>query len=140
MHRRAARERHRAGPQGVVRGGYEDLVAVVDERLQRHRDENKGAVADEHVLDVRVRQTFGLVVLRDGGARRVDAARVRVALRLRKMMDDVRCDGRGCLEAERRRVADVQARILWPSDSRRCASTDRASDVVPDVLENSCSV
>jgi len=80
VHRRTAGQRDRAGPQRVVRRRHQDLVAVVEERLERHRDQLGHPVADVDVVDDRVRQSAGLVVLRDGGAGGVDAARVGVAL------------------------------------------------------------
>ncbi len=80
VHRSAAGQRHGARPQRVVGRGHEDLVAVVDEGLEHHRDQLGDAVADEDVVDVDVAQAALLVVLRDGGARGVDATGVAVAL------------------------------------------------------------
>ena len=136
VHRRAPAQRHRARPQGVVRRGHEDLVALVDERLQHHRDELGDAVADEDVLHRRVPQPARLVVLRHGGARLVDPARVAVPLRLRQVVDDVRLDGRRRLEAERRRVADVQLEDAVALGLEALGlDEDGAADVVADAAE-----
>ena len=108
VHRRAAGEGDRAGPQRVVGRRDQDLVAVVDEGLQHHRDQLGDAVADEDVLDRDVAQPALLVVLRDRRPGGVDALGVAVALRLGQVVDHVGDDRLGRLEAERRRVADVQ--------------------------------
>ena len=106
--RGAAGEGDRAGPQRVVRRRHEDLVAVVDEGLEHHRDQLGDAVADVDVLDADLAQPVRLVVVHDRGARRPDALRVGVALRLRQVVDHVGDDLLGRLEAEGCGVADVE--------------------------------
>jgi hypothetical protein len=51
VHGRAAGEGDRGRPQRVVRGGDEDFVAVVEQRLHRHLDQLGDAVAQVDVLD-----------------------------------------------------------------------------------------
>jgi hypothetical protein len=46
----ASGQRDGAGPQRVVRRRHEDLVAVVDERGEDHRDQLGDAVPDEDVV------------------------------------------------------------------------------------------
>ena len=136
VHRGAAGQRDRTGPQRVVGRGHQDLVAVVDERLQHHRDQLGDAVADEDVVDADVAQAVLLVVVRDRRPGGVDALGVAVALRLGQVVHHVGDDRLGRLEAERRRVADVQLEdpVSLGLEPVRL-DQDRAADVVADVLE-----
>ena len=136
VHGLAAGERHGTRPQGVVGGGNEDLVTVVDEGLQHHADELRDAVADEDVIDERLAQAAALVVLRDGGARRVDAAAVAVALRVVQVVLHVGQDCLRCLEAERGGVADVQLEDLVALGLEALGLfEDRTAHVVTHVLK-----
>src|SRR5699024_11483296 len=81
VHGAAAGERDRGGPQRVVRGGDEHLVAVVHDRLAGHLDELGDAVAQVDVVQAHVGHALGLVVLRDRAPGRDDALGVGVALR-----------------------------------------------------------
>ena len=56
VHRGAAGQRGRRRPQRVVRRGDQHLVAVVEQRLQRHRDQLGDAVAEVDVVDVEARE------------------------------------------------------------------------------------
>ena len=132
--------RDRAGPQRVVGGRHQDLVAVVDERLEHHRDQLGDAVADEDVLDADVAQAVRLVVVRHRGAGGVDALGVAVALRLGQVVDHVGEDRLGRLEAERRRVADVELEDPVPLGLEPLGlDQDRPADVVADVAAASGS-
>ena len=136
VHRGAAGQRDRAGPQRVVGGRDEHLVAVVDERLQHHRDELGDAVADVDVVDAGVGQPVRLVVLRDRGAGGVDAAGVGVALAVGQVVDHVGDDRLGGLEPERRGVADVELEDLVALGLEPLGlDEDRAAHVVAHVLE-----
>ena len=95
-------------PQRVVRRRDEDLVAVVEQALHRHDDELADAVAQVDVLDVETGEVADLVVLLDGASRADDALAVAVALGGRQRADHVDEDVVRRLEAERRRVADVE--------------------------------
>ena len=133
VHRLAAGERDRAGPQRVVRGRHQDLVAVVEEGLEDHRDELGDAVADEDVLDADVAQPARLVVVHHRGAGGVDALGVAVALRLRQVVDHVGEDRLGRLEAEGCGVADVELEDPVPLRLEAvCLEQDRPPDVVAD--------
>jgi hypothetical protein len=108
VHRRPAGQRGARGPQRVVRCGYEHLVAVVEQRLQRHHDQLADAVAEKHVLDVHPEDAAALVVVHDRLAGREDPLGRAVALRARQVEDHVVQDLVGRIEPERSRVADVQ--------------------------------
>jgi len=134
VHGPAAGQGDRPGPQRVVGRGHQDLVAVVDERLEDHGDQLGDAVADEDVVDADLGQPVRLVVLRDGGAGGVDATRVGVALGVRKVVHDVGDDRFGCLEAEGGQVADVQLEYAVALGLQTlCLGEDRAPHVVTDV-------
>ena len=101
------------------------------------RDQLGDSVAEIDVVDVESWESVDEFVAGDhGAARRQDALGVRVTLRVRQRLDHVAHDHVGRIEAERRRVADVQledavALGLQP----RGVSVHRAADLVEDVLE-----
>ena len=134
--RRPPGQGHGPGPQRVVRRRDEDLVAVVDEGGEHHRDQLGDTVADVDVVDVRVGQPARLVVVRDGGAGGVDAAGVAVALRVRQVVDHVLEDRLRRLEPERRGVADVELEDLVPLGLEPLGLLeDRPAHVVADLVE-----
>ncbi len=136
VHRGAAGQRDRAGPQRVVGGRDEHLVAVVDEGLQHHRDQLGDAVADVDVVDAGVGEAVRLVVLRDRGAGGVDAAGVGVALAVGQVVDHVGDDRLGGLEPERGGVADVELEDLVALGLEPLGlDQDRPAHVVADVLQ-----
>ena len=109
VHGRAAAEAGHRGPERIVRRGDQHLVALVEERLHRHRDELRDAVAEEHVVGVDLREAgILLVAVHDGPPRRHDAAAVAVAVRVRDRLDHVAHDLERRLEAEDRGVAGVE--------------------------------
>ena len=113
VHRPAPAQGHLGGPQRVVGGGDEHLVIDVQQGLQDDRDELAHAVAEHDLVDVDV-EALGLVVVRHGGAGRVDPARVRVALRLGQVGDHRAHHRAGRLEAEGGEVADVELEDALP--------------------------
>ena len=108
VHGDAAGERGAGGPERVVRAGDEDLVAVVQKRVERELDELRDAVARVDAVHRDVRQPLDLRVLHDGLARGEEAARIRVALAIGQLLAHVGHDLVRCAEAEGRGVADVQ--------------------------------
>ena len=137
VHRRAAAEARHRGPQRVVRGGDQHLVALVEERLHHHRDELGDAVAEEHVVRTERRERRVLLVAVDhrppGGH---DAPAVAVAVRVRHGLDHVAHDLERRLEAEDGGVAGVELedRVtlgLQPGGLDQCLP----ADLVEDVLE-----
>ena len=137
VHRRAAGQRGRRRPQRVVRRRDQHLVAVVEQGLQRHRDQLGDPVAQVDVVDVEPREALDQLVAGDhrtpGGQ---DALRVGVALGVRQRLDHVPHDHVGRLEAERRRVADVQLEDAVPFGLQpRGVLVHRAADLVQDVLK-----
>ena len=136
VHRGAAGQRDRAGPQRVVGRRHQDLVAVVHERLEHHRDQLGDAVADEDVVDGDVAQAALLVVVRDRRPGGVDALAVAVPLGLGQVVHDVGDDRVRRLEPERRRVADVQLQDPVSLGLQPLGlDQDRSADVVPHVLQ-----
>ena len=135
VHGGAAGEARGRGPQRVVGRRDEHLVAVVEQALHRHDDELADAVAEVDVLDADRREVAQLVVLLDRAPRREDALAVAVALRRRQLLDDVDEDVLGRLEAERRRVADVELEdavplVLEPLGLGEHGTTDLVTDVL----------
>ena len=109
MDRGAARQRCAGGPERIVRCGDQHLVAVVQQRLQCHLDEFGGAIAEVDVVDVEPGKAVDkFIASKNGPAGGLDALGIRVALRVRQRLDHVAHDHVGRLEAEWRRVADVQ--------------------------------
>jgi hypothetical protein len=105
--------------------------AVVEQRLQRHRDQLRDAVSQVDVVDADAGDAQPLVVLRDRPAGAREPAGIAAALRLRQVPDHILEHRIGGLEPERRRVADVEAEdavplLLHPHRLRQ----HRAADVV----------
>ncbi|SUA20956.1 Uncharacterised protein [Neisseria gonorrhoeae] len=65
---RTARKRCRRRPQRVVGRGNQDFVAVVEQRLHRHRNQLGHAVADIDIVYRNIAQTFVLIVVNNGFA------------------------------------------------------------------------
>jgi hypothetical protein len=131
VHRRATAERDPGRPQRVVGRRDEDFVAVVEQRLQSHHDQLGHAVAQVDVLDVEIGEPLLLIVLHDGAPGGQDALGLAVAVRRRQVADDVLEDLVGCVEAERRGVADVQLEDVLPLGLQLHGSFEhRAANVV----------
>ncbi len=109
MHRLTAGQRGHRGPEWIVRCRDEDLVAVVEQRLHRHRDQLGDTVAEDHVVDVEVREVGDELIARHDGPPGGQHARgLGVPLGVGQGVDHVAHDDIGGLEAEQRRVADVE--------------------------------
>src|SRR5665811_2070458 len=122
-------------PQRIVGRGHEDLVAVVHESLQDHRDHLGDAVADEDVLDRHV-QVVALVVLRYGGTGGVDPLGIAVSLRGGQVEDHVPENLCWRLEPERSGVADVEPQDAVTLGLKTfCLNENRTAYVVADMLE-----
>ena len=137
MHGCAARQRGRGRPQRVVRRRDQHLIAVVEQGLQRHRDQLGHPVAQVDVVDVEPGEALDQLVAGDhrapGGQ---DALRVGVPLGVRQGLDHVAHDHVGRLEAERRRVADVELENAVSLGLQpRGVLVHRAADLVQDVLQ-----
>ena len=135
VHRAPAAEVHRAGPQRVVGRRDEDLVAGVEQRLQRHHDQLGHAVAEVHVIRRHAGNAKpGPEVPGDGLAGRRDPPRVAVPLRVR---DGGRHPGQHRVRGEQpegRRVPDVQLDDLVPLRLKLASSPEHGSaNVVTDV-------
>lgn len=128
-------EGHGGGPQRVVRGGDQYLVAVVEQRLHRHLDQLGDAVAEVDVLDVQV-DALGLVVLHDRAARGEQPLRVTVTVGGAQVAEHVLKDLRRAVEAEGRGVARVEL-----EDAMTCCFEPHrlfehgAADLVTDIGE-----
>ncbi len=137
VHGGAAGQRRRRRPQRVVRRGDEHLVAVVEQRLQGHRDELGYPVAQEHVVDVEPGEPVDQFVAGEHGtAGGLNALGIRVALRVGQRLDHVAHDDVGRLEAERRGIADVQLEDAVPLGLEPGrVIVHRTADLVQDVLQ-----
>ena len=108
VHRAAAGQIGGRGPQRVVGGRDQYLVAVVEQPLQGHGDELADPVAEEDVLDLHARHAERLKVLHDRFAGAEQPLRVAVALALGEVGHHFAQDLRRRFEAPRGRIADVQ--------------------------------
>ena len=130
----AAGQGHGSGPEGIVRGRHQHLVAVVEQGLHGHHDQLRNAVADVDVphLDGVDALLLGVVHHRLAGGE--DPLRVRVAAGIGEIEDDVLDDLLRGLKAKGAGVADVElddvvALLLHLAG----AGHDRAADVVADI-------
>ena len=136
VHGLAAGQGHGSGPQRVVRGGDQDLVAVVQQRHEGHGDELADAVAEVDVVHVDVLDAAGLVVLRDGGAGGEDAAGIAVPLGVRQVADHVHQDRVRRFKSKRRGVSDVQFEDPVTLRLHLLGGLkNRSTDVVKDVVK-----
>ncbi|MPM43482.1 hypothetical protein SDC9_90157 [bioreactor metagenome] len=107
MHRVPARQHGLRRPQRVIRGGNEDLVADIGHGLQNHGNQFADTIADQYLRDIDV-QPAGLVVVRNRGARRIDATRIGIAIGFMKMGDERAHHRFGRCESEAGEIADVE--------------------------------
>ncbi len=108
VHRLAAGQAHRSGPQRVIRGRDQHFIAIVQQCLHGHDDQLGHTVAEVDVFDADAFNLLLLVVLHDRLAGAEQAFGVAVALGSGQVADHVLEDFLRCFETERRRVADVQ--------------------------------
>ena len=137
VHRGAAGQGRRRRPQRVVRRRDQHLVAVVQQCLQRHRDQLGDTVAEVDVVDVEAGEPVDEFIAGEHRAAGADdALGVRIALRIGQSLDDVAHDHIGRLEPERRRVADVQLQDAVPLGLQPGGVlVHRAADLVENVLQ-----
>ena len=132
--RGAAGQRHRGGPQRIVRAGHEDFVVRVAQGLQAQGDEFADSVAEVDLVGAEIVDAAGLVVLDDGTAGRQDPPRVRIPLRHGKVRGDVLDDRLGGFESEGGRVADVELEDRVPGGFHRLGLfEDGSSNVIEDI-------
>ena len=108
MHRRAAREAGRRGPQRVVWHGQQQLVAVVQQRVGRHGDQLTGAIAQVNIIQRDSRNALLLGFVHDSLARGKNAFAVRIARRIGQVANHVLLDLFRRVKAKDRQVAQVQ--------------------------------
>ena len=134
VHGRAPREADCGRPQRVVGGGNQHLVPCVQQRVERQHDQLAHAVADVDVIDRDAADAFELRVVHDGLARREKALGIRITGGIGQVGHDVLAHLVGCIEAERRHVADIElddalaVLLHLPGPGQH-----RSADVVADV-------
>ncbi|MCY1522500.1 hypothetical protein D9M68_573580 [compost metagenome] len=134
VHRRAARQACGSGPQRVVGGRQQQLVAVVEQRVGGHGDQLAGAVAQVDVVERDARDALLLGLVHHGLARRENALAVRVARRGRQVADHVLLDLLRRIEAEHGQVADVELDDLLAFFLHLLGGVhDGTADVIEDV-------
>ena len=134
MHRRAAREAGRGGPQRIVGRGQQQFVAVVQQRIGGHHDQLGGTVAQVDVIERHALDALVLGLVHHRLARREDALAVRVAGRIRQVANHVLLDLFGRIEAEHRQIADVELDDLVPVFLHLLGRVhDGPADVITDV-------
>jgi len=133
---RPAREADRRGPQGIIRRRDQHLVTGIEQRVHRHDDQFRNAIADVNVVQRHTLDTLLLGVMHDRLARREDALRIGITGRVRQVADHVLLDFLGRIEAEGSEVADVQLDDLVTLFLHLLGLLQhRAADVVADVGE-----
>ncbi len=133
VHRPAAGQARRRGPERIVGGGHQQLVAVVEQRIGGHGDQVARAIAQVDVVERHALHALLLAVVHHGLARREDALAVRIACRVRQVADHVLLDLFGCIETERREVADVELDDLLALVLHLLG---RIHDGAPHIVEN----
>ena len=125
---------HGGGPQGVIRGRHQHLVAIVQQGLHGHHDQLRDAVADVDVAHLDAVDMLFLGVVHHRLAGGEEALGISVATGVGQVEDDVLDDLLRGLEAEGAGIADVElddvmALLLHLAG----AGHDRAADVVADI-------
>ena len=134
VHRAPAAERRDRRPQRIVGRGDQHLVAVVQQRLQRHLDQLRHAVSDVDVGHVDVLDAAAAVVGHDRLAGRHQAARIAVADRGGEVLDHVSQQVARPFETEGSRISDVQLEDPMPGSLQpQGLLQHRAAHVVGDV-------
>jgi hypothetical protein len=132
--RRSAGEAHRRSPQGIVRGGNEDFITVVQQGLHRHHDEFRGAVPDVNVVDLHACDLLLLRVVHHRLARREDSLGFAVTGGRRQVVHHVLDNLLGGLEPEWREVPDVELHDAVPLFFHLPRAVHHgAADVIADV-------
>ena len=133
---RAAGEADRRRPQRIVRRRHQHLVAAIEQRIHRHHDQFRNAVADENILQRHTLDVLLLGVMHDRLARRKNPLRIGIAGRIRQVADHVLLDFLGRIKAERRQVADVQLDDLVTLFLHLLGALQHgAADVIADIGE-----
>jgi hypothetical protein len=136
VHRLAAGQGNGGGPERVVGGGHQHLVTVVEQGLHRHHDQLRHPVADVDVFQVGGAQPLLLVVLHHRLARREESLGIAVALAGGHVEDGVLEQLLRGLEAEGRRVADIELEDAVTLVLQAAGLlVDGAADVVTDVVQ-----
>src|SRR5262249_40207130 len=132
----AAAQIDRAGPQRVVRARYQDLVTVIEQRLQRHHDQLGDPVAEEDIVGRHAADAAAAEELGNSLTGRLNAAGIAVTLRFGDVLDHVAEYVVRRVQAKRGRVAQVELDDLV-SGSLELASSpeDRSAYVVPDAAQ-----
>src|SRR5215469_7876205 len=124
------------GPQRIVRARHEDLVAGVEQRLQGHHDELGDPVAEENVVWRDATDAAAVEKLGDCFTGWLDAAGIRIALRLGDVLGHAAEDILRRVQAKRGRVAQVELDDLVAGGLQLASSPqDRSAYVVPDVAQ-----
>ena len=134
MHRGAARQADRSRPQGIVGGGQQQLVAIVEQGIGGHDNQLAGAIAQVNVVQRDALNALLLGVVHHRLARRKNAFAVRIRGGIGQVADHVLLDFFGRIKAKHREVADVQfddfvalfLHLTGPIE-------DRSADVVTDI-------
>ena len=73
MHGRATRQAGSCRPQGIVRHGQQQLVAIVEQRVGRHGDQLAGTIAQVNIVERHALDALLLRLMHNGLARRENA-------------------------------------------------------------------
>ncbi|MNV70804.1 hypothetical protein D3C71_1637870 [compost metagenome] len=136
MHRHAARQARHRRPQRIVGRGQQQFVAIVEQRVGRHRDQVGRAVAQIDVVQRHALRALRLGVVHDRLARGEDALAVRIPRRIGQVANHVQLDFFRGIEAERGQIADIELDELLAFVLHLPGPIhDGATDVIQDVRE-----
>ncbi|MNT22690.1 hypothetical protein D3C72_1580830 [compost metagenome] len=136
VHRRAARQADRGGPQRVVRRRHQHLIAGVEQRVDRHHDQFGGAVADINIVQANAFDIFLLGIVHDRLTRSENALGIRITCRIRQVSHHVLLNLFRRVKAEHGQVADIQLDDLVPFFLHLLGLFQhRTADVIANVIE-----
>ncbi|HEX6278924.1 MAG TPA: hypothetical protein VFZ49_02805 [Pyrinomonadaceae bacterium] len=135
MYRTAAAQADRSGPQWVVRRRDEDLVAGIEQGVERHHYQLRRSVAEINVIDIDAADAFLGRVSQHCLAWPDQALAIGISGCLRQVADHIRKHLAGRLEPEGGKIADVELDDLAALGFEPlCHVEHRPADVVHDTL------
>ena len=136
MHRFAAGEGDGGGPERVVRGRNQYLVAGIQQCLHGHHNQLADAIAQINVINIDFGNAPLLAVVHHGLSGRKQAFGFHVALSLVHVVNDVLLDFFRNVELEGCRVADVQLQNPVPFFFEPAGFTqNHATNFITDIVE-----
>ena len=133
---RTARQRRGCRPQRVIGSRDEDFVAVIEQRLHRHGNQLGHAVADVNIVYAHIHHVFGLVIMHDCLARRIQPFGIAIALSRRQITDHVYQHLIRRFKTKRCGISDIQLEDFMPFLFQADGfAVHRAADIVANMIK-----